>query len=405
MFVRVFGPENETGGGAAAPEPSAPAAPAAPAAPTAETSAAAPKESTAPSMEDTIRQTYAKLQGKGERQRGPDGKFVGQTAAHELGTEAQTDTTTVVTDDQQANAAAAVAATNTNPDNLEFTDNSGGKHAVDISQPPQSWRAEAKAEYAKLSESARREIHKREHEFHTGIAQYKGAAQFAQTMLTEFKPYEALIRSQNHTPAAMTRDFLNVHYTLSTGTPQQKVAAVIEGAAKYGVTVQDLQAAFGNVQSTPQGEVHPLVTQLQKQVQELTGKITEQEQRSVRDVQTEAQTSIERFANEKAPDGKPKHEFFQKVAVDMGALIETGRAVDMDDAYNKAIWINPEVRATLMARQAEAERKTAAEKAAAARQAASVNVPVRGKHPSVTPVGSTMEETIRNTYRKLNGGA
>jgi hypothetical protein len=60
----------------------------------------------------------------------------------------------------------------------------------------------------------------------------------------------------------------------------------------------------------------------------------------------------------------------------------------------------PEVRASLQAKQRADERKRAAEKAAAAKKAASINVQPRGT-PPVAPKKGTMDDTLRDAFRKL----
>jgi hypothetical protein len=350
-------------------------------------------------MEDTIRQTLAKING-GERERDPITKRFVAKAAAPVATDAVDDTAAPVTAETPTTeeGTPTTPAVDTNPDKLEFTDNQGNKHAVDIAQPPQSFRAEAKAAYAAAPDSLKREIHKREHDFHQGVSQYKGAANFALAIGGEFKPYEALIRSQNLTPQALSRDFMNTHYVLSTGTPQQKVQHILEAAQRYGINAQDLQSALSSVPSDAGQPVHPIVQQLQQKLQTLEGQLTEQQRAQQAQESANINAEIKRFES----DGK--HEHFKLVAADMGALLSNGRAGDMQDAYDKACWAHPEIRAKLIAKQQADQRKIDAEKAASAKRASSVNVTARGKHPSVAPSGS-MEDTIRDTYRRINGGA
>lgn len=386
MFIRkYFAPEGDLAGGGASES--------------VDTSTAADVSRETPSapveMEDTIRTAYKEITSRGKvdaqgRAHGEGGRFVAAQPQGESGSgeDAAVETTAQPGAEQ---AAAAATAANTNPDNLEFTDNAGHKHAVNIAEPPTSWRAEAKAAYAALPENVRREVHRREHDFHNGVQQYKAAATFATQIGGEFKPYEALLRSQNWTPQALTKDFMNSHYRLSTGDASTKAAEILRVAGLYNVSAQDIQAALANPSSQPtQPQTPAEVLELRQRLDRIEQERTQAEEASI-------QEQIRSFET----DGK--HEFFKQVAVEMGALLQAGRAKDMQDAYDKAIWSNPEVRAKLLARQAEEQRKTAAEKAAAAKKAASVNVAARGKHPSAAPVGS-MEDTIRAKYRQLTGG-
>lgn len=374
MFIhKYFAPEDDLGSSAGGTD----------VADTSAESAGAEAEAAPVDMEVTIRQQLQKM----NRTRDEGGRFAktaeeaAPVAADETveGGEPPVDTTPTQAD--------------TNPDKLEFTDNAGQKHAVNIAEPPMSWRADAKAAYAALPEHIRREVHKREHDFHSGVQQYKTAANFAVSIGNEFKPYEALLRSQNHTPQALTKDFMNAHYRLSTGDVATKASEIVRVAGLYNLSVQDLQSALANVQSgvsQPAPAPAPEYIELRRELDAIKNERTAAEEASI-------QEQIRGFET----DGK--HEYFKQVAVEMGALMSAGRANSMQDAYDKAIWANPEIRAKLLAKQQADQQKIAAEKAAVARKASSVNVPARGKHPAAAPMGS-MEDTIRSTFRKLNGG-
>lgn len=384
MFIRLYAPENDTNGGGGAD--------------VIDTGAEigggdfeAAKEPV--QMEDTIRQTLKEMNS---RTRDETGRF-SKAAAAEAPTTVPDETGTPApeqTGDGTEVPAVAAPEANSNPDNLEFTDNAGQKRAVNINEPPLSLRAESKAEWMKWPEQARREMHKREHDFHNGVQQYKTAANFAVSLGNEFKPYEALLRSQNHTPQALTKDFMNSHYRLSTGSTEAKVSELVRVAGLYNLSVNDLQGVLANVQSgaiQPPAAPAPEYIELRREFDQLKQERTQAEEAAI-------QAEIRGFET----DGK--HEHFKQVAVEMGALMSAGRASSMQEAYDKAIWANPEIRAKLQAKQLAEQQKITADKAAAARKAASVNVVARGKHPSAAPVGS-MEDTIRATLRKQRGGA
>jgi hypothetical protein len=96
--------------------------------------------------------------------------------------------------------------------------------------------------------------------------------------------------------------------------------------------------------------------------------------------------------------------FFEEVRNDMAGLLQAGMAADLNDAYEKACYANPNVRAKVLAQQqakADTERKAQSiQKAQAAKQASAVNVSRKGTLPSAKAVGS-MDDTIRETAREL----
>jgi hypothetical protein len=74
---------------------------------------------------------------------------------------------------------------------------------------------------------------------------------------------------------------------------------------------------------------------------------------------------LETFSND------PKNEFYLDVRMDMATLLESGRAKDLKDAYDKAVWANPETRQVMLERQAVELSKKVSKRAAAAREASS----------------------------------
>lgn len=261
-------------------------------------------------------------------------------------------------------------------------------------KPPSSWKREATAEWEKLPETVRAEIHRREADFHRGVEQYKGAAQWANSIWNEMRPYEAMMRARNLEPVGVIKDLMATAYTLQTGSPQEKAALMLQVAEQYGVD-WNVAAEVAQKRHAGQPVVDPAVQALQNELAELRQHIAAQREQSTAATRAELQREADAFFAD------PKHEFANVVRNDMAALIETGRANGLNDAYEQAIWLNPETRAKLLARQREADRKSEAERAASARQASAANVQTQGSLPAKTPVG-TMEDTIRQTLRRLN---
>lgn len=83
--------------------------------------------------------------------------------------------------------------------------------------------------------------------------------------------------------------------------------------------------------------------------------------------------------------GAPKHPYFRQVAPVMGALIQAGRAADMETAYAMAVYADPEVRAKIDA----AEKAARAREAAAEQRRRSENARRAGSSITGSPAGST----------------
>jgi hypothetical protein len=316
------------------------------------------------------------------RVRGLDGKFVKSTETQPNSVTAKPNS---VTEGAESATAAAPVATETPPATAKPHDT-----------PPNTWTKEAKANWATLPESARQEIHRREADFHKGIGQYKDAAGFGSQMAQELLPFQEAINKAGIHPREIIKTLGPVWNTLTTGTPEEKTQVLLRVAKDFGINI----AAAGSETSQPSTaapQADPIVAALQQELKEIKGHLTTKERERA---EAEYSAEVERV---NAWGSDPKRPHFNVVREDMGILIETGRAKDLQDAYDKAIWINPEVRASLLAEQEKERVAKEAEQAAAARKAAGANVTRRGTPPVSAKPGS-IEDTLRSGLRRLNGG-
>lgn len=226
---------------------------------------------------------------------------------------------------------------------------------------------------------------RRSEEMHRGFEQYKAPAEFGRTMAQAFIPYQQTLDQLGVTPDVAVGKLLQIDNTLRYGNPAQKAQAVANIITQFGVDLNALQNA-------PQ--VDPYVYALQDKLSQLEGYITQQQREQQEREQATLNSEIAKFS-----EGR---EHFETVREDMAALLQAGRATDLNDAYEKAIWANPSVRAALIAKQqSEAAEKAEKErKAQEAKRASAVNVPRKGKLPATAPKG-TMEDTIRAEAARL----
>jgi hypothetical protein len=343
--------------------------------------AATPETPAAPaSMEDTIRAKLREMnkpaepeKPAGEQPRGPDGKFI-KTAA-------------------EIAAEAAVAAETPPEAPVETPPVAPKPGEVDITKPPTSLKGAVQAKWSNLDPDVRSEFHRREADFHKGLSAYKEMAEIGKIMDAEVRPYEAFIRSKNLSAPAVVRDLMNTAYTLNTGNPDAKLQVVLNIAKEYGIDLSNVQEKAQQL-ATAAPQIDPVIAPLQQKLESIEKAFEQQRTEAAQREYAELQRETNAFAT------NPKNKFYEVVKLDMAALIETGRADGLQDAYDKAIWANPEARAQLLAEQQAAERKAKAEKAAAAKKAASTNVAPRGTLPAAPVVGS-MEDTIRAKLRSM----
>jgi len=234
-----------------------------------------------------------------------------------------------------------------------------------------------------LPAESRNWVKQREVQVERHIRANAEAAKFGGSMWNAIKPYEPLIRAQGAHPAQVVAGALNMHYTLAQGTPQQK-AAVIQGLAKqYGVTTDE---GFGQSEATqPNAEVQQLRQMLGGVIHHLRG----QEENHVRQQYAAAEQFIGQFASGSQRDYMND----SRVTNLMADLIERGTAQSLEDAYDKAVYAFPDIRAVLL-------EKDAAQRANAARTAAGA-APPRGGAPvaaSMAPSNESIRATLERNW-------
>lgn len=328
------------------------------------------------SMDDTIRETYKALrEPKKETPEQPEGK------PQERKRDAQGRFLKADGTPEEPTPEGERATSEGDPEGAQDT-----PPASAWPEAPKSWTKDAQEAYAALPENIKAEIHRREGDFHKGIEQYKQMAHVGQTLDKEIRPYAELIQQHGTTAQNVVRELLATQKQLTTGTAEQKAQVVAKILRDYQI---DTNAVNQALQQPAPAQPDPHFSQLADEVNQLKSQLS----------QAQLAPYIEQV-NKFASD--PANEFYPIVEEDMNALLAQGRATDLKDAYNKAIWANPETRAKLLAKQQEGERRKAAETAAAAKKAGSTNVERRGTAPQA-PANGTMEDTIRAEYRRLNG--
>jgi hypothetical protein len=241
------------------------------------------------------------------------------------------------------------------------------------------WKGGAES-WHKLDASAKTYIVERNKQFEQGIQRHAQAAGFANEMAREFQPYEAMLRGMQATPQSATRYLLEKFHTLYNGTPGQKQQLVMEMAKTAGVDLSGI--ARGEV---PQ--VDSNVEALSREVQALRAWANGTQQSAQNAEQQYIHSEIERFAAD------PKNEHFEVLRPTMAALLQGGQAKDLQDAYEKSKWMNPEVRASLVnqqfAQDAEKRKKQAEE-------AQRASVSLNAAPPAASVSGGSDPKSVRD---------
>jgi len=215
-------------------------------------------------------------------------------------------------------------------------------HRVD--RAPASWKKEAKGDWAALPLHVRQEVYKREMEVERVLKETAPIRQQIQEIQNVVSPYMARIQSAGVTPVQAMNELFKADFVLATGTQQSKAQMMAKLIKDYGVSIEDLDAAIvagmQGQQPQPQGFDPNYVNQLvQQQLQQALAPIYQERQQREQQVVQQATQTVEQMSLD------PRYPYFDEVREEMADLIEVasrrGVALSLEDAYNRAVVINP----------------------------------------------------------------
>jgi hypothetical protein len=232
-------------------------------------------------------------------------------------------------------------------DNGEQTSNSGAP-ADEYLTAPTSYAKEYAETFKTLPPEMRKYLHQREKETSQGISHYKAQQRWIDDAYNSRK--EVLSRSGYNNPQAWIGDLAKLYDMLNSDP-----ATIIKSLAKsYNVNFN----ADPQIENSADDPVSQKLALMEERTNTLAQYLANQQQNA-------AMQAIQDFVNEKDDQGNSVHPHFEAVKGIMGQLLNSGAAKGVNDAYDQAIWLNPEVRTKLI--EAEVKNKAIeADKAAAA---------------------------------------
>lgn len=250
------------------------------------------------------------------------------------------------------------------------------KVAEKIPDAPRSWTTEEKAKWAEATPEVRKAILRREQEVELGFTKLDEDRNFGKSLKDVITPYLPIITAEGGTPATAVKELLNTAYILRTASVAQKTALFHQLAQQYGV---DLSQPNNN----PAVQPNQILAQTQQEIAALKQQI--QQQPEVFRQQQEnlvIKSQIDAFA----ADSKNVH--YEKLKPIMASLLQSGQAKDLQDAYDKASWADPDIRSAMQSdQQKAAEAQRIAEIKAKADLSRRASVSVRGS-PGIVPVAN-----------------
>lgn len=212
-------------------------------------------------------------------------------------------------------------------------------------RPPNGWSVSSKAAWDELPASVKADIAKREAEVNDGFKQYSGLKDvipYQQQYAQQGASVKQALDAYTAVDRMLAQDFTTGLAYICQSRKIEPVHAAMAILQKAGVDVSRLGTQGEGQPQQPQVFRDPRVDDLQRRLDE------EQAARE-QELRQGVQEQLQKFAND------PKNTYYDNVKVTMGHLIQTGQASDLQDAYDKACWLNPEIRELRIKQEKAAE--------------------------------------------------
>ena len=260
-------------------------------------------------------------------------------------------------------------------------------------RPPLSWKKDYHEVWQKADPRLQEYAFQREEQMRRGVEPLLQAKQFADAVQEAISPYMTTLNGLGMKPEQAISALMKADHTLRTSDPQTRLNYFMQLAGEYGI----------NLQGMPQGQqqaVDPTIFALKNELASVRGEVTTWKQQQEAAEQAVLSNEIDSFAQ--------KAEFFEEARPEMIKLLQSGVAETLEDAYDRAVYGNRELREkVLSAQQAEQNAKMAAEKNRAAKAARAAAVSVRSATPGANTAPKAqsrralIEEAFEETTARL----
>lgn len=233
-------------------------------------------------------------------------------------------------------------------------------------KPVQSWKKEYHEHWTKLDPKVQEYIHQRESEMRAGVEQSIPKIRAYDQIAKVIQPFmqNVQVAAGGDVPKAI-HGLMEADHILRHSPPEQKKAYLYKLAQAYGIPL-------GDTSDAPQ--VSPEIFQVRQELAAMKAE-RDAERKAKEDAeQTALLSDIQKFSS--------THEHYEAAKPTMIQLLQSGVAMDLEDAYEKAIRLNDDLfKSQQAAQQAAAEAERIKTKDGAAKAARSAAVSVRTSTP------------------------
>lgn len=260
-------------------------------------------------------------------------------------------------------------------------------------QAPGGWGPAVREHWASLPPQVQEHIVLREQQMQRWANDTAPLRNAGEQFLRAIEPYRMVIQAEGVDPLTAISNLMQVGQTLRFGTPNEKAQVIAQCVQTYGVDIQTLDSVLAGV-VPPQGAPQQINVQaeVQRALAPLMQAVQQRQQQAAYQTNEEARNELIAFVE----DGT--HEFVGDVRTIMADMIEVaaryGQDLPLQEAYDRACALHPEVSKVIMARQQGVNAQRLTQNAQRAKAAA---VSVRGSAPAGKPDGHHEPSSIRES--------
>lgn len=270
---------------------------------------------------------------------------------------------------------------------------------------PASWKATTREKWATLDPEVRAEIMRRETETSLALNQTAQQRRIADEFQRTIAPYMPHFQADGQQPLQAIQGMLQASAQLRNGAPAQKAAVIAQVIQQFGVDVGLLDQHLASHYSGQAAPMDPTSGVMQTIRAELTP-IQQFMQRQAAREAAQEQATQHRLMSE-ITDFVSKAEFFEDVRQDVADLLDlaANRGIEMSlqEAYDKATMLHPQVSSVVAQRKA-AQAATRQTEVARKAQQASASLPTLGapSQGNDEVVGDDIRSALMASVRELS---
>jgi len=277
------------------------------------------------------------------------------------------------------------------------------QEAPNLDNAPKSWKSSTRQKWANLDPEVRAEVHRRERETTRALNESAPVRKFAQQFQEVIQPHADRYRQTGMPPLQVVQNLMNADALLSSAPMPQRAKFMAKLISDYGIDIRTLDSALAGEepQARPLDQVESLINQKLAPIQEFVQTAQQGRQQAMQREYSEQERHIAAMS---ADSSNFPH--FDLVALEMADIMEVAsrRQVYLtpEEAYKRAVAMNPEAQAAERGRAGQ-QRAQVAHDAATRSLGASLSVSGSSAGLKQTVAPDDLRSTIEAAWAAHQG--